>query len=92
MIGVSIVGIVVASTLVGDTFAANSESVRAFHKVMMICAALLAASGLTGALGIANPRRPVEAEGCPGGQLVGAPRPAGGVSAAVPATATDETI
>jgi EmrB/QacA subfamily drug resistance transporter len=91
LIGVSIVGIVVASTLVGDTFAANSESVRAFRHVMVICAVLLAAGGITGALGIANPRRSVNAEGCPGGQLVGAPRPAGGLSTALPATATDQT-
>jgi predicted MFS family arabinose efflux permease len=76
LIGVSVVGIVVAGTLVGDTFAANDQSVRAFQQVMVICAALLAAGGVTGALGIANPRRPVSAEGCPGGQLVGAPQPA----------------
>ena len=62
LIGVSVIGIVVAGTLVGDTFAANSESVRAFHQVIVICAALLAAGGVTGALGIANPRRHVNAE------------------------------
>jgi predicted MFS family arabinose efflux permease len=76
LVGVSFVGVVVASTLVGDSFAANSESVRAFHQVIVICVALLAAGGVAGAIGIANPRRPVEAEGCPGGQLVGAPQPA----------------
>ena len=37
LIGVSVVGIVVARTLVGDTFAANSESVSAFHQVIAIC-------------------------------------------------------
>ena len=76
LVGISVVGIVVASTLVGDTFSANSHSVHAFHQVIAICAALLAAGGIAGAIGIVNPRRPVGAAGCPGGQLVGAPRPA----------------
>jgi EmrB/QacA subfamily drug resistance transporter len=76
LIGVSIVGVVVASALVGDTFAPNPESVRAFHEVLVICAALVAAAGVIGAIGIANPQRVVEAARCPGGQLVGAPQPA----------------
>src|SRR5439155_2535987 len=76
LVGVSVVGVVVASTLVGDTFAANAESVRAFHQVVVICAALVAAGGLAGAIGITNPRRSVEAERCPGGQLVGTPQAA----------------
>jgi len=76
LVGVSVVGVVVASTLVGDTFAANSESVRAFHQVVVICAVLVAAGGVAGALGIINPRRAVEAQRCPGGQLVGTPQPA----------------
>jgi len=76
LVGVSAVGVVVASTLVGDTFAANSESVRAFHEAVVICAALLAVGGVAGGVGIVNPKRGVEAEACPGGQLVGAPRPA----------------
>jgi EmrB/QacA subfamily drug resistance transporter len=76
LIGVSVVGVVVASTLVGDTFAANDESVQAFHQVVWICAALVAGGGVAGAIGIVNPRRTVEAERCPGGQLVGAPQPA----------------
>jgi EmrB/QacA subfamily drug resistance transporter len=74
LVGVSIVGVVVASTLVGDTFAPNSESVRAFHEVVVICAALLAAGGLAGSIGIVNPRRrTVPAAGCSGGQLFGTP-------------------
>jgi len=81
LIGVSVVGIVVAGTLVGDTFAANDESVRAFHDVVAICVALLAAGGLTGAVGIVDPPKPVEAAGCPGGQLVGVPKPVVGTSA-----------
>jgi len=76
LVGVSVVGVVVAGTLVGDGFAANTESVRAFHQVVVICAVLAAAGGIAGALGIVNPRRTVEAERCPGGQLVGAPQPA----------------
>jgi len=76
LIGVSVVGIVVARTLVGDTFAANHESVQAFHEVIAICIGLLAAGGVAGAIGIVNPRTPCDAEGCAGGQLYGAPRPA----------------
>jgi EmrB/QacA subfamily drug resistance transporter len=73
LVGVSAVGVAVAGTLVGDTFAADAASVRAFHEVMLICAALVAAAGVTGAIGIVNPRRTVAAAGCPGGQLVGLP-------------------
>jgi EmrB/QacA subfamily drug resistance transporter len=76
LIGVSVVGIVVASSLVGDTFAANNGSVRAFHEVIAICAALLAAGGVAGAIGILNPERSCDAEGSPGGQLFGASRAA----------------
>ena len=74
LIGISVVGVVVAGTLVGDTFARNAESVHAFHVAIVICAALVAAGGVAGAIGIVNPRRAVDAEGCPGGQLVGAPQ------------------
>jgi len=76
LIGVSIVGVVVAQTLVGNTFAANEESVRAFHQVVLICSALVAAGGAVATVGIVNPRRAVEARKCPGGQLVGVPLPA----------------
>ena len=76
LIGVSILGVVVASTLVSDTFGPNPESVRAFHEVLVICAALVGAAGVIGAIGIVNPRRAVEARRCAGGQLVGAPQPA----------------
>ena len=44
--------------------------------VVLICGLLVAAGGLVGLLGIVNPRRRVAAEGCPGGQLVGAPKAA----------------
>jgi EmrB/QacA subfamily drug resistance transporter len=76
LLAVSFVGIVVASRLVGDSFAPNSESVSAFHVVIVICAVLVGVGGVIGALGITNPRRTVLAEQCPGGQLVGAPEPA----------------
>src|SRR6185312_9995446 len=55
LVSVSVVGIVVAGTLVGDSFAANDESVRAFHQVVAICAGLVAAGGVIGAFGIVNP-------------------------------------
>jgi EmrB/QacA subfamily drug resistance transporter len=76
LVGVSVVGVLVASTLVGDTFAPNDESVRAFHEVVVTCAALVATGGIAGIIGIVNPRRAVEAERCPGGQLYGVPEPA----------------
>jgi EmrB/QacA subfamily drug resistance transporter len=81
LVGVSVIGVVVASRLVGDTFAPNHESVQAFHEAMGICAALVAAGGITGLVGIVNPRRVVHAEGCPGGQLAGAPEPAAAADA-----------
>jgi predicted MFS family arabinose efflux permease len=76
LVGVSIVGVVVANSLVGDTFAANAESVRAFHQAVVICAVLVAFGGVVVAIGITNPRRAVKAQRCPGGQLVGTPEPA----------------
>ncbi len=76
LVGVSVIGVVVASRLAGDTFAANRESVRAFHEAMAICAALVAAGGVAGLAGIVNPRRALRAETCAGGQLAGVPGPA----------------
>ena len=76
LVGVPIAGVVAAGTLVGDTFVADDASVDAFHRVVVICAALVATGGVVGALGIVNPRRVVEAKRCAGGQLVGAPEPA----------------
>ena len=76
LVGVAVVGVAVAGMLTGDTFAPNDESVDAFHLAMGICAALVAAGGIAGLVGIVNPRRTVRAEGCPGGQLSGAPEPA----------------
>jgi len=63
----------VAHTLPGDTFGPDAASVHAFHEVVTACAVLIAAGGVAGAIGIVNPSRPVRAEGCRGGQFVGAP-------------------
>ena len=57
LVGVSVMGVVVSSTLVGDSFAPNSDSVHAFHMVIACCAALVAAGGVVGALGIVNPSK-----------------------------------
>jgi EmrB/QacA subfamily drug resistance transporter len=76
LVGISVIGVAVSGTLGHDTFARNPQSVRAFHEAMVICAALLAVGGITGLLGIVNPRRTVNAQGCAGGQIVGAPQAA----------------
>jgi EmrB/QacA subfamily drug resistance transporter len=79
LVGISVAGVAVASELGGGTtFAHNAVSVRAFHLALLICAGLVAAGGVAAALGIANPKRPVDAEECAGGQLVGVPKPAAG--------------
>jgi EmrB/QacA subfamily drug resistance transporter len=76
LVGVSVLGVIVAGRLGTDTFARNAESVRAFHLAILVCAALVAAGGIVGLLGIVDPRRPVKATGCPGGQLAGVPEAA----------------
>jgi EmrB/QacA subfamily drug resistance transporter len=76
LVGISVVGVVIARHLPTDTFAPDSGSVSAFHEAVVICAALVAAGGVAGAIGITNPRRAVEAKRCAGGQLVGVPEPA----------------
>ncbi len=76
LVGVSVIGVIVAGTLVGDTFARNPESVRAFHEAMGVCAALVAAGGIAGVVGIVNPGRAIDAEECAGGQLAGVPKAA----------------
>src|SRR3954454_2798543 len=74
LVGVALVGAVVTRALGGNTFAPSQQSVHAFHEAMLICAALFAASGAIGAIGVSNPHRDVEAAACAGGQLVGAPQ------------------
>ena len=91
LVGVSVVGVVVSSALVGDTFAANDESVNAFHQAVVICAILVAAGGVLGAIGIVNPRRAIEARRCPGGQLVGVPQRAAESTSRASATIVEPT-
>jgi EmrB/QacA subfamily drug resistance transporter len=76
LVGIAVIGVIVASSLSGQSFAPNAASVRAFHHALVICAALVASGGVAAALGIVNPPRPVRAEDCAGGQLVGAPKQA----------------
>ena len=52
--------------------AAEQASLHSFRLSLAIAAALVAAGGLAGALGVRNPSREVPCEDCPGGQLVGA--------------------
>jgi EmrB/QacA subfamily drug resistance transporter len=53
--------------------AAQGASVHGFHVGLSIAAALLALGGMTGLVGVRNPRRVVHAYDCEGGQIVGAP-------------------
>jgi hypothetical protein len=54
LIGISVTGVIVASTLPAGTFAANDASVRAFHQVVIVCAVLVATGGLITAVGVSN--------------------------------------
>lgn len=60
LVGIGIVGVVVAHTLVGDSFNRSHASVHAFHEAVIACAVCLVAGGLTGAVGIRNPAAVVE--------------------------------
>jgi hypothetical protein len=53
------------------TEASQAASISAFHVGIAISTGLVALGGVLGLVGIVNPRRRVEAEDCPGGQLVG---------------------
>ena len=74
LVGVSVIGVVVAGSLAGDTFAADQSSVRAFHEAM---ADLRSARRGRRRDRAGRDRQPAaqrcSAEGCAGGQLVGAP-------------------
>lgn len=85
LLGIAVVGAIVA----GKYGAEADTSADAFQLAMGISAVLVALGGVAALIGIRNPEREVEAEGCPGGQLAWAPRETGGVSAgaAVPAAA-----
>jgi EmrB/QacA subfamily drug resistance transporter len=73
-LGVPEVGGLPAATAHAITNAAVQASVHSLHIGVGIAAALVAAGGVVGAIGVRNPSREVAAEGCPGGQLVGASR------------------
>jgi EmrB/QacA subfamily drug resistance transporter len=53
------------------TDAGEAASVSAFRMGIAIATGLVALGGVLGLVGIVNPRRRVDAEDCPGGQLVG---------------------
>ena len=76
LLGIAVVGAIVAARY-GD---AADSSVAAFHLAMGISAGLVGLGGVLGLIGIENPKRRVEASGCSGGQLCGAPREAAHVS------------
>jgi hypothetical protein len=54
--------------------AGEDASVAAFRVGIGIATILVALGGILGLVGIRNPRRPVSAADCPGGQLAGHPR------------------
>jgi len=54
-----------------------NAGVATFHLAALIGAGMLAAAGVLGGVMLRNPRRPTEAEHCPGGQFVGAPEEVG---------------
>jgi EmrB/QacA subfamily drug resistance transporter len=58
--------------------AADEASLHSFHLGLAIAAALVAAGGIAGSLGVRNPQRVVLAEECEGGPLVGASLDAAG--------------
>jgi EmrB/QacA subfamily drug resistance transporter len=72
--------------------AAAAASVSSFHLGLGIAAALVAAGGVLGGVGIVNPRREVAAAECAGGQFVGAAKDAAGCAndSRGPAVATPE--
>jgi MFS family permease len=76
LVGISVIGVVVAGALGSGTFGPDADSVRAFHLAIAICAGLVGAGGVAGAIGIVNPRRALDARHCSGGQLSGSPEAA----------------
>jgi EmrB/QacA subfamily drug resistance transporter len=67
------------------TAAADEASLKSFHLGLGVAALLVAAGGLTGAVGVRNPQRVVSAEECEGGALVGASLDAAGCHEGDPA-------
>ena len=81
-----LLGIALVGALVAGRYGAEADaSADAFHFAMAISAVLVALGGVAALIGIQNPGREVEAEGCPGGQLAGTPREAARVSGGVAA-------
>ncbi len=66
------------------TSAAEQASLHSFHLGMAIAAALVAAGGVVGVLGIRNPSKRIHAAACPAGQLVGASSEVGRTARAGP--------
>jgi hypothetical protein len=62
LVGIGVVGVVVAQALVGDTFGRSRASVHAFHEAVIACVVCLLVAGTTGALGIRNPGPAVAGE------------------------------
>jgi hypothetical protein len=65
LVGIGIVGVVVARALVGDTFVRSRASVHAFHEAVAACVICLVVAGTIGAVGIRNPAHnvaPVDVE------------------------------
>ena len=57
LVSVSVLGLIAAGSLKADAFAANAGSVNAFHHAVLVCALLVAAGGVAGAVGIVSPDR-----------------------------------
>ncbi len=57
LVSVSVLGLIAAGSLKTDSFARNAASVRAFHHAVLVCALLVAAGGVAGAIGIVSPKR-----------------------------------
>ena len=73
LIGVSVIGVVVAGPLAGDTFAAERRVGATPSTSRSDLRGARRRGRAIGLVGIVNPRRTVLAKGCAGGQLAGAP-------------------
>jgi EmrB/QacA subfamily drug resistance transporter len=54
LVGIGVVGVIVAHTLVGDGFGRSQASVHAFHQSVIACVVCLVTAGMTGVFGIRN--------------------------------------
>jgi predicted MFS family arabinose efflux permease len=57
LVSVSVLGLIAAGSLTADAFSRNAGSVRAFHHAVLVCALLVAAGGVAGAIGIVSPQQ-----------------------------------